>query len=157
MDREFEFLATVSTDEVEALLTDPQWEEDVAKAAFFGASVARKPGFSFDDMLMDIINYNIGKRIRGLLLTKIKKPLPKSMTLTDPIQGYNFLEEMTIYASLLKADNQLGKPLKVALKITDIEVEKRLDRWCELLQKEFSPISIEYKAKNKNSYIISYS
>lgn len=158
MSKGFKFLAEISEDEVAAILEDTQWEEDVAKAAFFGATTTKKPGYSFDDMVLEIINYNVAKRIRGLLLSKVKMPLPKVVSLDDSLEAFEFLEELTIYASLLKADEKLSKPFKSVIKTTNTVIKDKLANWCESLQKEFSPISIQYKAnKTKDTYTIIYS
>lgn len=154
------FMIDISEEDIAEAFSDEQWEEDVANAAFLGAVyLAGKTNKNPENLINDIVTYNINKRLRKLFVSK-SKPLPKKITwtrFTSIMDAFYLLENYIAQVVILKEAELFDKPIKLELEINDnIELQDKISQWCEKFQKKYSSIKITLKSKSKTNYNLTF-
>lgn len=149
------FEIDITEEDIIAAFDDEQWEENVAEAAFLGAVyTANQLNVDPKQLINEIINYNINKKIKEIFLQKTK-PLPKKITFENNIdlaEAFCIFENFISYALLLKDLDKLTDPLKLQI-VTD-KWQQKVCNWCNKFQEKYSnEIVITHVIKNNNTYI----
>lgn len=156
-----DFIPNITADEVEKVLTDPKWEDDVSEAALFAVTHCANIKES-DAVLTRVINYNVTKKIRELYLEKAK-PLPTSIkwdNQVDNVKAYELLEYIVLQFCLMKELLNNIESHKINLDIDNELIEIRLENWCIQLSELYTnaynkPVDVDCKKlKTKHKYII---
>jgi hypothetical protein len=157
-----EFIPSITADEVEKVLTDPEWENNVAEASLFAAAAYCKNPKESDAVLTRVINYNVTKKIRELYLEKAK-PLPTSIkwdNQVDNVKAYELLEYIVLQFCLMKELLNNVESHKISLDIDNELIEVRLENWCIQLSELYTnaynkPVDVDCKKlKTKHKYTI---
>lgn len=151
------FDVNLSDEEIQDYFEDTQWEDNVADAAFFGAILlSNKIDRNPEEIIHEIVSYNVLKRLRELFISK-SKPLPKEMfwdSALDQTEAYYLLENYVAQAVILKQAEKFENTLNLKLKITDLNIKRKLKQWCLNFQEKYkSEIKITCK-KVKSDYLI---
>lgn len=154
-----DFIPVITSDDIEKVLTDTEWEDNVSEAALFAVTHCSKNKTDSDKILRKVINYNITQQIKKLYLKKAN-PLPKIITWNNTINktsAYELLEYIILQFCLLKETNSnLKHSMNLIINNKDIEI--KLKTWCkrfEILYSEQYVDSLKIQCKKyKNKYII---
>jgi len=154
------FMVDISEEEIAEAFSDEQWEEDVANAAFLGAVyLSAKTNKNPENLINEIVTYNINKRLRKLFVAK-SKPLPKKLTwtkFTTVVDAFYLLENYVAQVIILKEAELFDKPIKLELEIKDnVELQDKISGWCEKFQTKYPAIKITVKNKNNTTYNITF-
>lgn len=155
-----EFIPNITPEEVERVLTDPAWEDKVSEASLFAVTHCSHDPKESDNILMQVINYNVTKRIRELYLEKAN-PLPKEIlwdNTMDNTKAYELLEYIILQYCITREFEKDLKPHSISLFIDNELIEIRLKSWCLQLEELYTtaykrPIKINCK-KLKTKYTI---
>jgi hypothetical protein len=155
-----DFIPNITPDEVEKVLTDPDWEDKVAEASLLAVTHCSNNPKESDAILAQVISYNVTKKIRELYLEKAN-PLPKEIiwdNKIDNVQAYELLEYIVLQFCLMREILKENKPHTMSLYIDNELIEIRLKNWCIQLEELYTnnykqPVKIEYK-KLKTKYTI---
>lgn len=157
-----DFVPTITPEDVEKVLTDPDWEDKVAEASLLAVTHCSHNPTESDFILKEVINYNVTKRIRELYLEKAN-PLPKEIEWNnemDNTKAYELLEYVILQYCMAKEILKEDKPHQISLFVDNELIEVRLKNWCIQLEELYTnaykhPIQINLKKnKAKNRYTI---
>lgn len=151
-----DFIPNITIDEVEKVLSDPEWEDNVAEASLLAVTHCNNPRES-DAILTRVINYNVTKKVRELYLEKAN-PLPVSIkwdVLVNNVKAYELLEYIILQYCLMKEVLNTSKPHKINLYIDNELIEVRLQNWCSQLSELYTnaynkPVEVLYKKLKTN-------
>lgn len=157
-----DFVPAITPEDVEKVLTDPDWEDKVAEASLLAVTHCSHNPAESDFILKEVINYNVTKRIRELYLEKAN-PLPKEIEWNnemDNTKAYELLEYIILQYCMAKEILKEDKPHQISLFVDNELIEVRLKNWCIQLEELYTnaykhPIQINLKKnKAKNRYTI---
>ena len=157
-----DFIQSITPEDVEKVLTDPDWEDRVAEASLLAVTHCSHNPTESDFILKEVINYNVTKRIRELYLERAN-PLPKEIkwdNTMDNTKAYELLEYIILQYCMTKEILKEDKPHTLTLFVDNELIEVRLNNWCLQLEELYNnaynhPIKIIFKkTKVKNKYII---
>lgn len=155
-----DFIPNITVEEIEKVLTDPDWEDKVAEASLLAVTHCSNSPRESDRILTEVINYNVVKKIRELYLEKAN-PLPKEIiwdNKMDNTKAYELLEYIVLQYCLTREILKETKSHKISLYIDNELIEIRLKNWCIQLSELYTnaykqPIDIDCK-KLKTKYTI---
>lgn len=155
-----DFIPNITIEEIEKVLTDPEWEDKVAEASLLAVTHCSNSPKESDNILMEVINYNVTKKIRELYLEKAN-PLPKEIiwdTKMDNTKAYELLEYIVLQFCLMREILKEDKPHTISLYVDNELIEVRLKNWCIQLEELYTnaykhPVTITFK-KLKTKYTI---
>lgn len=133
--------------EVEDLLSNEAWQDDVAEAAFIGALYSNKIDKTPERTIEEIVRYNVVNKMREFFLSK-SKPLPKTITWNKGYsytKAFSFLENYICRVIMIKEANQLYKPITIAINLKDLELLEQMKAWCNDFSKLYPQIQISWK------------
>lgn len=157
-----DFVPAITPEDVEKVLTDPDWEDKVAEASLLAVTHCSHNLTESDFILKEVINYNVTKRIRELYLERAN-PLPKEIEWNnemDNTKAYELLEYVILQYCMAKEILKENKPHQISLFVDNELIEVRLKNWCIQLEELYTnaykhPIQINFKKnKAKNRYTI---
>ena len=157
-----DFVPAITPEDVEKVLTDPDWEDKVAEASLLAVTHCSHNPTESDFILKEVINYNVTKRIRELYLERAN-PLPKEIEWDnemDNTKAYELLEYVILQYCMAKEILKEDKPHRISLFVDNELIEVRLKNWCIQLEELYTnaykyPIQINFKKnKAKNRYTI---
>lgn len=157
-----DFIPSITPEDVEKVLTDPDWEDRVAEASLLAVTHCSHNLTESDFILKEVINYNVTKRIRELYLERAN-PLPKEIkwdNTIDNTKAYELLEYIILQYCMAKEILKENKPHTLTLFVDNELIEVRLNNWCLQLKDLYGnaynhPIEITFKkSKVKNKYTI---
>ena len=155
-----DFVPAITAEEVEKVLTDPDWEDKVAEASLLAVTYCSHSSNESERILTEVINYNVTKKIRELYLERAN-PLPKEICWNSRMsntKAYELLEYIVLQYCLTRDMTKKIKSHTMSLFIDNELIEIRLRNWCLQLEELYTavykqPIKIDCK-KLKNKYVI---
>ena len=142
--------------EVEDLLSNEAWQDDVAEAAFVGALYSNRLNKSPETTIEEIVRYNVVNKMRDFFLSK-SKPLPKSVTWKkgyDPVKAFNFIENYVCRVLMIKDANKLDKPITICMNVKDRDLVEHIKAWCNDFTKLYPQVQISWKVDLTEKYKI---
>jgi len=140
--------------EVEDLLSNEKWQDDVAEAAFIGALYSNRIDKSPESTIEEIVRYNVVNKMREFFLSK-SKPLPKSVswkTGYSITKAFSFIENYVCRVLMMKEANQLKKPITIAINLRDKDLVDQIKYWCNDFTKIYPQIQISWKVDLTEKY-----
>lgn len=151
----YNYLPDLTQTDVDKALADRQWEDSVVDASIFALNALDKLQKTPDEIITEVINYNVSKKIRGLFLERAK-PWPKNVIWDEDISfldAFDSLESIILYSELLKQENTAIKSMSTFITIKNKAIENKLFDWCLAIPKNyknsFKIICTQTKLKNK--------
>lgn len=142
--------------EVEDLLSNEEWQDDVAEAAFIGALYSKRVNKTAENVIEEIVRYNVVNKMRDFFLSKSKE-LPESVTWDkgyDPVKAFNFIENYICRILMIKDANKLDKPVTVCINLKDSDLVEHIKAWCHDFTKLYPQVQISWKVDLTKKYKI---
>ena len=153
------FLINISEEDINKTFNDEEWENNVANAAFYGAVCLTSSKKSSEEIINEIINYNVLKKLRDLFIAK-SNPLPKKYCWDNEINietAFAILENYVAQVSLLNEAERLDKTITLKIITSNKNINKKLKEWCEYFQKvNLNTLKITLIHSTKNTHIITF-
>lgn len=153
------FLINISEEDINKAFNDEEWENNVANAAFYGAVCLTSSKQSSEEIISEIINYNVLKKLRDLFIAK-SNPLPEKYHWDNKIDvktAFAILENYVAQVSLLNEAERLDKKITLKIITSNKDINKKLKEWCEYFQKaNLNALKIALIHSTKNTYIITF-
>jgi len=161
MPKPYNFALNITDADIEKAFNDQDWLNSVASATLLGVAYATENttlNKTPEDILHEIINYNIIKRLQSVFLSKAQ-PLPKLIewdNTTTSSFAYDSLENILIQALLLKEANKFEDKIAFTISIKNDVIKKSILNWLEEFRKTYVMFKITCKViKDKYKIVIS--
>lgn len=142
---------TITEEDVNNKFTD-KWEENVADAAFIAALYSSNLNKSPEEIIREVVNYNVTKNLRELFVSK-SKPLPKNITWKKgySVTNANYLfENYMSQIFLFKETDNLKEKVTLNLTIEDDRLQNAFSVWLEIAMDTYKNIKIKSKQDKKD-------
>ena len=150
------FDVVFSEKEVEDLLSNESWQNDVAEAAFIGALYSNKINKSPEQMIEEIVRYNVVNKMRDFFLSR-SKPLPKSVVWKKDyslVKAFSFIENYVCRIIMMKEGNVLTKPVTIAIEIEDKNLVDYVKTLCDDFNNVYPQVQLSWKGDLTEKYKI---
>ena len=119
---------------------------------------AKRVNKSPEQIIEEIVRYNVVNKMRDFFLSKLKS-LPKKVTWDknyNPVQAFNFLENYICQVIMMKDAKILDDKITVSINIKDKSLLEQVIFWCDdFFSKYSSSIKMSYTIDTKNTHKIS--
>lgn len=148
------FDVVFSEKEMEDLLSDESWQNDVAEAAFIGALYANKTDKSPEQTIEEVVVYNVVNKVRSFFLSK-SKPLPKTIVWKKGyslIKAFSFIENYVCRIIMMKDGNVFTKPVTIAIEIEDKNLVDYIKTLCDDFNRIYPQVQLSWKVDLTEKY-----
>lgn len=147
----------IKNEEIENVLENEEWQENVADAAFIAALYTKSLNKDPKEIIDEVIHYNVIKQFRNLFINNAK-PLPKNIIWKS---GYSKLDAIYLFENyisqvyLTKENGNLKNKITLNIYAEDKSLQDDIKKWCKKYSKLYTDLNISCKQSTKTKNKIS--